>query len=164
MYILALLFGIVNFYFLLSALIVILSLFTEYVQVPLINYGAKLFHLPISYTLERSYSPHSNSNIFNTIMNQNQTKPDESDNTDDTDDANDANDTDDANDANDTDTDKEESNIKCDFLKPDLVEQSQESNSDPENKTEESDEETTNKQLKSNSKKPEEIFIDETLD
>ena len=71
MYVLALLFGIVNFYFLLSALIVILSLFTEFVQVPLINWGAKLFHLPIAYNLERSFPQgNSNPNVFNTIFNQ----------------------------------------------------------------------------------------------
>ncbi len=171
MYILALLFGIVNFYFLLSALIVILSLFTEYVQVPLINYGAKLFHLPISYNLERSFPHSSNTNVFNTIMHQNQTKPDESDDTDNQESDSDSNE--DKEDKSDNETNETNENTKCDFLKPVCLEKTQEANTEPEkneNKTEESDEhnnleqDTNNKQLVSDNKKSEEIFIDETLD
>ena len=85
MYILALLFGIVNFYFLLSALIIILGLFTEYVQVPLINWGAKLLHMQINYNLERTFSHgtnssnESNGNMFNTIFNQNKLESDKED-------------------------------------------------------------------------------------
>ncbi len=161
MYILALLFGIVNFYFLLSALIVILSLFTEYVQVPLINYGAKLFHLPISYNIERSFSHSSNTNVFNTIMNQNQTKPDESDDTD-----NQESDSDGNGDKEDKSDNDSNENAECDFLKPVCFEKSQELNTDQdknENKTEELDEHDNLKQ-DTNNKQSDKIFIDENLD
>jgi|LauGreDrversion4_2_1035121.scaffolds.fasta_scaffold246768_2 hypothetical protein len=157
MYVLALLFGIVNFYFLLSGLIVILSLFTEYVQVPLINYGAKLFYLPIAYTLERSFPSSSNTNVFNTIINQ--TKQEEKDDTDNQE-----------SDSDDNEDNSQDENSKCDFLKPACVEKNQEASTDPEQRTEESDEndnleqDLNNKEFKSNDKKSDEIFIDETLD
>ena len=64
MYILALLFSVVNFYFLLKILILLLGLFTEYIQIPLIIFCAKTlcvptlcvttFNLPMYYNLENA--------------------------------------------------------------------------------------------------------------
>lgn len=73
MYILVLLFGIINFYFLFTTLIMLLGVFTEYVQIPLINLCAKTFRLPIHYVVEKILV-YSNTNIFNIIFNQNDNK------------------------------------------------------------------------------------------
>ena len=68
MYILVLLFGIVNCYFLLTTLIIFLGLFTEFVQIPLINYFAKTFSLPIHYSVKKTLV-HYDAHIFNIIFN-----------------------------------------------------------------------------------------------
>lgn len=161
MYVLALLFGIVNFYFLLSVLIVILSLFTEYVQVPLINWGAKLFNLPINYTLERNFSHGSNTNVFNTVFNQEKNKI-ESDTTDDSDIDDDNNNETNETNTNDSDNKTEDSDDQDSQLgqqtQPDQQTQQAQSNHQvkPEHQTEQ-----TQSSVFLN---PEPIIIDETLD
>ncbi len=78
MYILVFLFGIVNFYFIFTTLLMLLGFFTEYVQVPLINFCAKTFRLPIHYSVERTLVP-CNANIFNIIFNQDYNNQDNND-------------------------------------------------------------------------------------
>jgi len=69
MYILVLLIGTVNMYFILTTLIMLLGLFTEYVQVPLINFLSETLRLPIHYAVKRTLVL-SNTNVFNIIFNQ----------------------------------------------------------------------------------------------
>ncbi len=66
MYILALLFSLVNFYFLASAIIVVTGLLVEYILVPLINSGSQILKLPIYYSIQKSSDPQPNimSNII----------------------------------------------------------------------------------------------------
>jgi len=158
MYVLALLFGIVNFYFLLSALIVILSLFMEYVLVPLINRGAKLFHLPICFNLERIHPSNGNNpNVFNTIFNQDKLEKDDS-----TDDSNDDlyND-DDENDEDNNSQDKNESTeVKKPYENTNTEESDQQNNQDNQSNITQSNLDQDIFELIN----PSPIIIDETLD
>lgn len=165
MYVLALLFGIVNFYFLLSALIVILSLFTEFVQVPLINWGAKLFHLPIAYNLERSFPQgNSNPNVFNTIFNQEKKVESEQD------ESNDDVEDDEEDDTNEDEQEKQEdANQSVEEKQDDSNKNSvQTENNQDDTETEPSDNENEHEvqnQLEtSNVMKTDTIVIDESLD
>ncbi len=45
----------------------LLGLFTEYVQIPLINFLSETFRLPIHYSVEKTLDP-CNTNIFNNII------------------------------------------------------------------------------------------------
>ncbi len=66
MYILALLFGLVNFYFLASAIVVITGLLIEYILVPLINSGSQILKLHVYYSIQKTNDPQPNimSNTF----------------------------------------------------------------------------------------------------
>ncbi len=69
MYILALLFSLVNFYFLSSAIIVVTGLLVEYILVPLVNSGSRILKLPIYYSIQKSSDPQPNI-MSNIIYNQ----------------------------------------------------------------------------------------------
>jgi len=81
MYILFLLFSLINCYCLLVSAIFVLGLLTEFLIVPFVNLGAKIFNLPISLTVQRTFEVHRQTSfgIFDKSSNLNtSTNPDES--------------------------------------------------------------------------------------
>ncbi len=68
MYILFLLFGLSNFYFLLSTLTTILIFLIEYILVPLANIGTKMLNLPLVYQLEKTIETNESNKTNNKVV------------------------------------------------------------------------------------------------